>query len=142
MIKVLFVCIHNSARSQMAEAFFNHYATDSLAQSAGITPGSINAYVVEAMKEKGFDLSTNVAKSVFDLYKEGQTYSHIIAVCDEASQKCPIFPGFHKRMAWSFPDPSQLQGTKEEIMQEIRTIRDSIETQVQELLMSIGESQP
>lgn len=134
MIKVLFVCIHNSARSQMAEAFFNHYATNGSAQSAGIEPGAINPYVVTAMQEKGLDLSQNRAKSVFNLYKEGNTYSHIIAVCDEASQRCPIFPGVHKRLAWSFPDPSQLQGSEEEIMHEIRIIRDSIEKKVKELL--------
>lgn len=123
----------------MAEAFFNHHATISHAASAGISPGKLNPYVVEAMQERGIDISNNQTKSVFNLYKEGNTYSHIIAVCDEASQKCPIFPGVHKRLAWSFSDPSELQGSHEEIMHEVRIIRDAIETKVLELLHEIGE---
>ncbi|WP_310440112.1 arsenate reductase ArsC [Sulfuricurvum sp.] len=133
MLKVLFVCIHNSARSQMAEAFFNQYAqAGDSAESAGIEPGKLNAYVVRAMGEKGFDISGNETKGVFNLYKEGRTYSHIITVCDaEAAQRCPIFPGISRIIMWSFPDPSTFVGSDEEIMEQVRGVRDTIEAKVQ-----------
>jgi arsenate reductase len=143
MLKVLFVCVHNSARSQMAEAFFNHDAKESdTAESAGIEPGQINPYVVKAMGEKGFDISNNATKGVFDLYKEGRKYSHVIAVCDaEASQRCPIFPGVIKKELWSFPDPSAFTGTEEEIMEQVRNVRDAIEQKVKALLEAEGTKQ-
>ena len=131
MLKVLFVCVHNSARSQMAEAFFNQYAQGSdCAESAGIKPGSLNPYVIRAMAEKEIDISTNMTKGVFALYKEGRTYSHVIAVCDEATQQCPIFPGISNIVSWSFPDPSSFSGSNEEIMEQVRVVRDTIEAQV------------
>lgn len=132
MLKVLFVCVHNSARSQMAEAFFNQYAQGSdCAESAGIEPGKMNPYVVRAMAEKGIDISANETKGVFNLYKEGRTYSHIVTVCDaEAAQRCPIFPGIRRIIMWSFPDPSTFVGSDEEIMEQVRVVRDTIETQV------------
>lgn len=132
MLKVLFVCIHNSARSQMAEAFFNQYAHEGdSAESAGLEPGTLNQNVVRVMDEKGFDISTNDTKGVFNLYKEGRTYSHIITVCDaEAAQRCPIFPGISRIIMWSFPDPSTFTGSDEEIMDQTRVVRDMIETKV------------
>lgn len=135
MLKVLFVCIHNSARSQMAEVFFNQYATGiDCAESAGIKPGTLNAYVVRAMAEKGIDISNNATKGVFDLYKEGRTLSHVIAVCDEATQQCPIFPGVRNMLSWSFPDPSSFTGNDEEIMEQVRVVRDAIEAKVKEFI--------
>lgn len=132
MLKVLFVCVHNSARSQMAEAFFNKYAQDGdSAESAGIEPGKLNSYVVRAMAENGFDLSGNKTKGVFNLYKEGRTYSHVITVCDaEAAQRCPIFPGIRRIIMWSFPDPSTFTGSDDEIMEQVRAVRYDIEKQV------------
>src|SRR3974377_1305833 len=93
--KVLFVCIHNSARSQMAEAFLNQICRETFeAQSAGLEPGKLNPVVVEAMKEVGIDISANRTKEVFDMVKGGKTFSYVITVCDEASaERCPIFPG-------------------------------------------------
>jgi len=136
MLKVLFLCVHNSARSQMAEAFFNRYAKGGdVAKSAGIEPGTLNPYVVKAMEQKGFDISRNATKGVFSLYKEGQMFSHIIAVCDEeAAQRCPIFPGASQRLLWSFPDPSTFTGSEEEIIKQVCLVRDSIEQKVKELL--------
>ena len=82
--KVLFVCIHNSARSQMAEAFLKQMAGDRLeVESAGLEPGKLNPIVVEAMKEVGIDISQNKTKSVFDFYKQGKKYDYVITVCDE-----------------------------------------------------------
>jgi len=132
MIKVLFVCIHNSARSQMAEAFTNLLGKGRMtAESAGLEPGKLNPFVVEAMKEKGIDISNNVTKSVFDFYRSGKKYNYVVTVCDEASgEKCPIFPGVNERIHWSFKDPSSFKGTNEEILESTRLVRDEIENQV------------
>ena len=103
--RVLFVCVHNSARSQIAEAFLNTLAGDRFeAVSAGLEPGTLNPLAVEVMKEVGIDISKNRTKSVFDLYAAGALFSYVIAVCDaEAAQRCPIFPGITKTIVWSFP---------------------------------------
>ena len=109
--RVLFVCLHNSARSQMAEAFLNHLAGDRFeAESAGLEPGPLNPLAIEAMGEVGIDISMNQAKSVFALYKADRLYRYVISVCDEAAQRCPIFPGFATNLHWSFEDPSVFHG--------------------------------
>lgn len=126
--KVLFVCVHNSARSQMAETFLNKIAGDRFeASSAGLEPGTINPLVVAVMKEEGYDLSSNTTTSVFELFKTGESFSFVIAVCDEAAEQCPIFPGKARRINWSFPDPSQFEGTHEEKLAKTRAVRDEIE---------------
>lgn len=132
MNKVLFLCIHNSARSQMAEAFLNKYGNGKfIAESAGLEAGNLNPLVVEAMKEEGFDISGNATNSVFDFFKDGRIYQYVVTVCDQANaERCPIFPGVFEKINWSFPDPSVLAGTKEEKMAAIRTIRDTIKTAV------------
>src|SRR5580698_5584923 len=95
MKKVLFVCIHNSARSQMAEAWVNHFCGDFFeAHSAGLEPGILNPLVVEVMKEVGIDISFKKTQGVLELLKRGESFNDVITVCDEASaEKCPIFPG-------------------------------------------------
>ena len=130
--KVLFVCIHNSARSQMAEAFLNQLAGDKFeADSAGLEPGTLNPLVVEVMKEVGIDISNNRTKDVAEFYKIGKLYTYVITVCDDASaEKCPIFPGLNKKLHWSFSDPSKFEGTKEEKLQRIRMLRDEIKKQI------------
>lgn len=133
-MSVLFVCIHNSARSQMAEAFLNAFGGDRyLAESAGIEPGPLNHIVVEAMKEIGFDLSKNKTKSVYDSPIEGKAYDYVITVCDETSaERCPVFPGKGKRLHWGFEDPSALQGSHAEKLQAARIIRDRILAKVKD----------
>jgi arsenate reductase (thioredoxin) len=130
--KVLFVCIHNSARSQMAEAFMNNLSSDKFyAESAGIEPGILNPLVVKAMSEIGIDISMNQTKSVNDMIEAGKIFDYVITVCDEASaERCPVFPGVCKRIHWSFEDPSALKGTDEEKMIKIRLIRDEIKEKV------------
>ena len=130
--KVLFVCIHNSARSQMAEAFLNQICgAEFAAHSAGLEPGKINPIVVEAMRELGFDFSGNQTKAVSDFIKSGETFAYAITVCDQASaERCPIFPGATTRLHWSFPDPSSFQGTHEEKLAQTREVRDMIERKV------------
>jgi arsenate reductase len=131
--KVLFVCIHNSARSKMAEAFLNQLCGDTFeAQSAGIEPGRLNPIVVEAMREVGIDISGNATKAVLDFIKAGTTFTYVITVCDEASaERCPIFPGVTKRLHWGFPDPSSFQGTHDEKLAATRTVRDSIKAKIE-----------
>lgn len=131
--KVLFVCIHNSARSQMAEAWLNHVCGDYFeAESAGLEPGTLNPLAVEVMKEVGIDISHKKTQGVLDLLKKGAFFDYTIAVCDEASaDKCPFFPGAIQRLHWSFPDPSQVKGTKEEKLVQIRPIRDGIKKKIE-----------
>jgi len=137
--KVLFICIHNSARSQMAEAFLNQICPDQFeAQSAGLEPGKLNPVVVEAMREIGIDISGKNTRAVFDVVKSGQMFAHVITVCDEASaERCPIFPGVTKRLHWGFPDPSALQGTHEEKLAGTRKIRDTIKAKVEEFCTEV-----
>ena len=127
--KVLFVCVHNSARSQMAEAFLNKHGAGRFdAESAGIEPGRLNPNVVKVMQEAGIDLSRKGTQGVFDLFRQGKFYHAVITVCDAASaESCPIFPGALKRIAWSFEDPSAFKGSPDEILQRTREVRDEIE---------------
>jgi arsenate reductase (thioredoxin) len=130
--RVLFVCIHNSARSQMAEAFLRTYGGDRFeAESAGIEPGTLNLIVVEAMREIGIDLSQNLTKSAFDFLKEGRRFHYVITVCDETSgERCPIFPGVAYRFHWNFEDPSSFSGTHEERLARTRLVRDAIRERI------------
>lgn len=133
-LRVLFVCVHNSARSQMAEAWTNALFGDRIeAESAGLEPGTLNPLIVKSMSQVGIDISQKKTKSVFDMVKAGRLYSHVITVCDQvAAERCPIFAGVTKRVHWSFPDPSQLDGTEEEKIEAIAWIRDEIRKQVEE----------
>lgn len=131
-IKVLFVCIHNSARSQMAEAFLNQLAGNRFeAQSAGLEPGPLNTLAIEVMKEVGVDISANQTKEVFDLYRAGSLFDYVVTVCDNASaERCPVFPGVTKRIHWSFADPATLEGEWEQKLSATRLIRDEIKAAV------------
>ena len=132
-IKVLFICIHNSARSQMAEAWLNQLCGDFFAaESAGLKPGTLNPFVVEAMREAGMAIAHQQTQGVFDVFKSGRLFNYAITVCDEASaERCPIFPGITKRLHWSFPDPSALAGTNEEKLAQIRPLPDVIRNQIE-----------
>ena len=131
--KVLFVCIHNSARSQMAEAFLNAACPENFeAQSAGIEPGKLNPVVVQAMSEAGIDISQNQTKAVADFLKRSEHFHYVITVCDETSaERCPIFPGVTTRLHWGFPDPSSFQGTPEEKLARTREVRDTIKARIE-----------
>jgi arsenate reductase len=139
-IRVLFVCVHNSARSQMAEAFLNTLAGDRFAAaSAGLEPGRLNPLAVEVMKEAGIDISQNAAKSVFDIYKSGASFAYVIAVCDaEAAQRCPTFPGITRTLLWSFADPASFIGPWEERLARTRQVRDAIKAKVEELIRDVA----
>jgi arsenate reductase (thioredoxin) len=136
MHKVLFVCIHNSARSQMAEAYLNTLGRgEFVAESAGFEPTSINPLVVEVMGEEGIDLSSKGTQSVFELFKTGRVFTHVVTVCDDTQEsKCPIYPGMTHRLHLPFPDPGQLTGSHEARLEQTREIRDTIRGAVQEFI--------
>lgn len=135
-IRVLFVCIHNSARSQMAEAWLRHVAGDRFeVESAGLEPGKLNPFVVEAMKQVDIDISLHSPKGVQDLLNAGKTYDYVIAVCDkEAAEKCPIFPGGSMKLHWSFPDPSAATGDHNNKLRVAAEVRDTIKATIEQWL--------
>jgi arsenate reductase len=121
---VLFLCTHNSARSQMAEALLNTLNGDKYeAYSAGMIATKVNPYVIKAMAEIGIDISKSRSKSIEEFREKN--FNYVVTVCDNAKEACPFFPGeqiIHK----SFEDPTQVKGSEEEIMKETRRIRDEI----------------
>ena len=140
MERVLFICVHNSARSQMAEAYLRRYGEKRfVVESAGLEPGTINPLVVEVMKEEGIDLSGRQTNSVHDFHEQGRRYDYVITVCSkDAAERCPIFPGEGRRLHWPFEDPSRAEGTKEQKLLQVRWIRDQIRRRVLSFLESAG----
>ncbi|MEO8150828.1 MAG: arsenate reductase ArsC [Bacteroidia bacterium] len=130
--KVLFLCVHNSARSQMAEAYLKKFGGRNFdVESAGLEPGKLNPYAVEVMMEDGIDISNNSTKDVFDFFKQGKIFHYVVTVCDpKASESCPIFPGMKQKINWSFADPSKFEGTHEEKLQQTRVVRDQVKQAV------------
>jgi len=137
-LEVLFVCIHNSARSQMAESFLNQIGNEKfIAESAGFEPGKLNPLAIDVMKEIGIDISQKETRSLFDLYKSGRTFNFVITVCDESSsERCPIFPGVVVRLHWGFKDPSTFEGTYEEKIQQTRKVRDEIKLKIEDFVVN------
>lgn len=132
MKKVLFLCIHNSARSQMAEAYLKKFGGSQFTvESAGIESGTLNPFAVQAMKEDGIDISGNKTKSVFDFHKQGKKYDYVVTVCDEGNAaRCPVFPGLHKKIHWNFEDPSSVAGTADEKFAVAVKVRDQIKARI------------
>jgi arsenate reductase len=130
--KVLFICVHNSARSQIAAALLNHTCSEFFeAQSAGLEPGTINPLVVETLQELDIDISRNTTQRVFDVWKSGQIFQFVITVCSEAEAKgCPIFAGITTQLHWPFDDPSSFTGTREERLERTRRICDQIRAKI------------
>ena len=122
--RVLFLCTHNSARSQMAEGILNAFYGDRYeGYSAGMSPTKVNPYVIKAMAEIGIDISGNRSKSIEDF--RGENFNYVVTVCDGAREACPFFPG-EKIVHQAFEDPSQFRGSEEEILKEVRKVRDKI----------------
>ena len=141
MWKVVFVCIHNSARSQMAEAFLQHLGGERFqVHSAGLEPGALNPNAVQVMQEIGIDMSKNRTKSVDELLQKAITFDYVITVCDAASaERCPVFPAAFQKIAWSFADPSALQGTPTAILEQTRKIRDAIQEKVIDFIAQVHQ---
>ncbi len=129
---VLFVCVHNSARSQMPEAFVNQRCGEILvARSAGLEAGTLNPLAVEVMSEAGIDIGRNGTQAVFDVLESGARFDYVVTVCDETSAEgCPVFPGVASRLHWNFPDPAAFSGSWEERLEQTRRVRDAIRARV------------
>jgi arsenate reductase (thioredoxin) len=138
-VRVLFVCVHNSARSQMAEALLRQLGSERFTvESAGFEPRPILAQVVQAMKQMGLDISHAQPKTVFELYRAGRIFDFVISVCDEATaERCPIFPGVCKRLHWTFADPSSFDGTAQQRLEFAVGVRDGIKSRLEEWLTEL-----
>lgn len=132
--RVLAICIHNSARSQMTEEFIRKASGGRVeVTSAGLEPGTLNPVVVELLKEDGIDIAGKPTKSVYDLHAAGERFDYVIAVCDrEAAARCPVFPAEKERLHWPFPDPSKAAGSMEDKLAYVRPIRDEIRAKAYE----------
>ena len=126
MTRVLFLCTHNSARSQMAEGFLRAMAGDRFeAGSAGTEKTSVNPLAIRAMAELGIDLGEHTSKLYADV--ASGAWDYLITVCDDANERCPWVPGSVQRLHWSFPDPSRATGSEEERLAVFRRVRDQIQ---------------
>jgi len=122
--RVLFVCTHNSARSQMAEVFLNaFYGGGYESYSAGVNPTKVNPYVIKAMSEIEINISGNRSKSIEEFREKN--FNYVVTVCDDAREACPFFPG-EKIIHQAFEDPSQFKGSEEEILKQVRKVRNEI----------------
>ena len=130
--RILFVCKHNSARSQMAEAFLQEFASSKFeVHSAGLEKGNLNPIVVEVMNEIGIDISMKQSNSVTQYLNKKIEFDYVITVCDKASgDKCPLFPGKGKKLHWGFEDPASAEGTYNDKLVSTRIIRDQIKEKI------------
>jgi arsenate reductase (thioredoxin) len=131
--RVLFLCTHNSARSQMAEGLLRALAGDRFdVASAGTEQTAVRPLAITAMDEVGVDLRTHRSKTL-DRFV-GERWDYVITVCDSANESCPVFPGAANRLHWSFPDPSRAEGTDQEKLAVYREVRDQIAARLREWL--------
>ena len=131
--RVLFLCTHNSARSQMAEGFLRRLAGDRFeVASAGTEATRVHPLALRAMREVGIDLRTHTSKTVDTLLD--RSWDYVITVCDSANERCPLFPGSTARLHWSFEDPSQVAGSEEQRLNTFRRVRDEIQTRLKDWL--------
>ena len=129
--RVLFICTHNSARSQMAEGWLRHIAGERIdVHSAGTEATQVRPLAVRAMAEVGLDISQQESKTL-ERYLS-QPWDYVITVCDEANEACPTFPGGRERLHWSFPDPSKATGTEEQQLAVYRQVGDAIRKRIDE----------
>jgi arsenate reductase (thioredoxin) len=135
--RVLFLCTHNSARSQMAEGLLRAWAGDRFeAHSAGVEATEVRPLAIRAMAELGIDISAHTSKPL-DAYL-GQPFDYAITVCDEAREACPYFPGAGAQLHWSFDDPSATTGTEDERLAVFRRVRDEIGARIRGELLAGG----
>lgn len=139
MLNILFICVHNSARSQIAEELLRQKLGDQVqVYSAGLEPGNLNPVVVDILKEMGIDISGKQTRSVFDFIKQNIRFHYVVTVCDETSgERCPIFPGFTKRLHWTFPDPSSFQGTYEQKKEKTLEIVQMIDEKLEDFIIEL-----
>lgn len=134
--RVLILCTGNSARSQMAEGILRDAAGDEFeVESAGVEPSSVRPEAIEVMNEIGIDISSHRSKSVDEF--STQEFDHIITVCDNAKESCPVFPGKSQLIHWSFDDPAAVGGNLEVRMSAFRAIRDQIHERLEHFVTSV-----
>ena len=125
---ILVVCVHNSGRSQLAEAYLRRFGGDRLrVRSAGSRPRPLNPLVVDALRDDGIDIRGKQPVDVRALHDAGARFDYVIGVCDrEALDVCPVFPAERRRLHWPFPDPAALTGGDAERLAAVRELRDRI----------------
>jgi arsenate reductase (thioredoxin) len=132
--RVLFLCTHNSARSQMAEAFLRALGGERFeAFSAGTEATYVRPLAIRAMAELGIDISGHESKTLNRFLE--QSFDKVITVCDQANETCPVFFGARQRLHWSFPDPSQAAGSPCQQLEVYRQVRDAIRDRIQRELL-------
>ena len=136
-LQVLILCTANSARSQMGEGLLRSLAGESVdVFSAGARPSKVNPFAIEAMRERGIDISAHTSDDLKQyLTKE---FDYVITVCDRAAETCPMFPGAAERIHWGFPDPGAVDGDERDILQSFITVRDGMEDKLSEWLKTLG----
>jgi arsenate reductase len=140
-VRVLFLCTHNSARSQMAEGLLRQLAGDRFeVMSAGTEATRVRPLAVRAMDEIGVDISRQESKTLNRYLAE--PFDYVITVCDEANEACPFFPGAANRLHWSFEDPSRFEGSEEERLAVFRSVRDRIRERIEDDLVATDEVMP
>ena len=140
-VRVLFLCVHNSARSQMAEGMLREWGRDRFeAHSAGNEAAVVRPLAIQAMADVGIDISHQRSKHV-DEYA-GQRFDFAVTVCDDSRESCPYFPGATKQLHWSFPDPSAAVGSDEERLAVFRQVRDDIARSVRDFIDTLGNERP
>ena len=135
--RVLFLCTHNSARSQIAEGLLRYLAGDRFeAYSAGTEATRVRPLAIRAMEEIGIDISSQESKTL-DRYLS-EPFDYVITVCDEANEACPFFPGASTRLHWSLTDPSQAEGSQQERLAVFRRVRDELRNRIEQELTIQG----
>ena len=133
-VRVLFLCTHNSARSQMAEGLLRQLGGNRFeSHSAGTEATHLRPLAIQAMAEVGVDISGQQSKTL-DRYLE-QPFDYLVTVCDQANEACPVFFGARQRLHWSFPDPSKAQGTEDDQLEVYRAVRDDIRRHIERELL-------
>lgn len=134
--RMLVLCTGNSCRSQMAEGWIRHFAGDKVeVYSAGVEKHGVNEKAVQIMKEAGIDISSHTSNRI-DEYEE-MNFDVVLTVCDHAKERCPVFPGSSKTFHHDFKDPSKMEGNKEEVLMEFRSVRDKIRNYIEKLLQDL-----
>jgi arsenate reductase len=137
LLRVLFVCTHNSARSQMAEGYLRALGSDRFAvESAGTEARGVHPLAIQAMAEDGIDISLQESKTIERFIDE--RFDLVITVCDDAAEACPVFPNARERRHWSFPDPSEVVGDAEHRFAAFASVRDSIRERIERELIAEG----
>lgn len=132
--RVLFLCTHNSARSQMAEGLLRSLGGGRFeAHSAGTEATAVRPLAIRAMAEAGIDISSQTSKTL-DPYVD-QRFDYVVTVCDDANESCPIFPNATHRVHWSLPDPSKATGSETEQLAVYRNVRDDLRKRIEAELL-------